>query len=240
MKFVINLVCMFIPFRTMRKNVREFLKWRVGLTFRHMFVARRKYDYIYSMGDVCFVAYALNKAGLRRCSGPFDWIGSSDGVMVPVRALLAGAAHWFDRADFCANADGVVMNRRTGFICPHDIPSMDSFDKYYPAARDKLQRRFERMLGVLNRPGRVLLIFSAESEPDMPTLHTAIARLREHFAAEIELMYVTRSDAGFTAPTVYDDGVTVCGTRRYVEWRGNAHRLATLELIRHLAYAKIG
>ncbi|MDD4557247.1 MAG: DUF1796 family putative cysteine peptidase [Alphaproteobacteria bacterium] len=67
---IINIICIFIPIPSLSKKLKKRL---LTLSFKRLFAKKTAYDFIFPMGEACFVAMFLRDLNLRIASGPFDW-----------------------------------------------------------------------------------------------------------------------------------------------------------------------
>ncbi len=80
------------------------------MPFHHIFCLRKffsrpeKYDYIFSLGDGCFGANALQLAGLRKFAGPFDLLCGLD-LNKCVKLLLNNFNNFAPNVNWCAEYD---------------------------------------------------------------------------------------------------------------------------------------
>ena len=68
---------------------------------------KKYYHFIFSMGGACSCASTLIRKGLRKSSGPFDWIAGSD-FIARSEFLTTDFAHFIDKDDL------VYTNKITG------------------------------------------------------------------------------------------------------------------------------
>ncbi|MBV9076449.1 MAG: hypothetical protein JO048_03065 [Methylobacteriaceae bacterium] len=139
-----------------------------------------------ALGTFCHVAAALREAGLRRWTGPFDWIFSTPAMIAA--CLADGCAALLDSAELASvppaelTAGAARQCRHPRFEAAYDLPTI--FNHHDPAAEPRdaaaLARAAERLRQALG-PGRanVLLMMSERRwpEPELAGLARHIAGL---------------------------------------------------------------
>ena len=65
---------------------------------------KRKYDYIISLGEKCFIAQTLHFIGARKFSSPFDWVGiheftKNSCVVGRINLILNNFKNFFDKKE---------------------------------------------------------------------------------------------------------------------------------------------
>lgn len=143
------------------------------------------------------MANALEAAGLRRFSGPFDWMSGADFIQ-RFDLFLNRFRHYFDKSDLRfigmdpGNGRAVYMNDRTGLSYNHDFTNPDLFDAEYPAVAEKYARRINRVLEKMNGGGRTLICyaeFRTKAERQGESLEELIAKANAEYGAPIDLFY---------------------------------------------------
>lgn len=137
------------------------------MPFHHIFCLRKffsrpeKYDYIFSLGDACFGANALQLAGLRRFAGPFDWLCGLD-LNKCVELLLNNFNNFAPNANLCAEYE----------------KSPESYDV-----------RIKRIMDCLASGRRVLLVYSGNTAT-LANARCALDSLQAKFGNNIHIMLV--------------------------------------------------
>lgn len=137
------------------------------MPFRHLFCMRKfftrreKYDYIFSLGDGCFGANALQLAGLRRFAGPFDWLCGLD-LNKCVELLLN-------------NFNNFVPN---GDLCKQSGEPTDNYDL-----------QIKRIMDCLASGRRVLLVYSGNTST-LADARRALDSVRAKFGTNVHMMLV--------------------------------------------------
>lgn len=129
---------------------------------------KNEYDCIFSIGRDCCCASYLLWHGLRKYSGPFDWITNAqwedcaklicndlnDFINPEDLEPLSKRADMFndDKCDY-------YRNKRTHYAYFHDFPAGVPVEKSYEAVKEKYLRRIERFNLFLKYSERPLLIW---------------------------------------------------------------------------------
>ena len=137
------------------------------MPFRHLFCMRKfftrreKYDYIFSLGDGCFGANALQLAGLRRFAGPFDWLCGLD-LNKCVELLLNNFNNFAPNTNLCAEYE----------------KSPESYDV-----------RIKHIIDCLASGRRVLLVYTGNTAT-LADARRALDSLQAKFGNNIHMMLV--------------------------------------------------
>lgn len=129
-----------------------------------MFGLRDRYDLAFSVGGACACSQALRRAGMQYASFPYDWAGfpSVPGKMrllvngfkdlMPLDKMIRGGVNELHHKD-------IYVNSETGMLFLHDFPQGIPIVQTIGEVREKYRRRAERLLGMLERGGDVLLVY---------------------------------------------------------------------------------
>lgn len=101
----------------------------------------KNFKNVISLGFFCSVARDMEKMGIRRCSGPFDWVWSTwTGVYSFMKNEFADflLPENMAQSDFDRN---VYADRKYGIIFFHDFTKYKRFEKQYPRVKSKYSRR---------------------------------------------------------------------------------------------------
>lgn len=238
-KFIISILCVFIPSRQMRARFRTFLLYCDANRVRRCFVRRAAYDCICSFGNACFCANALDLAGLRKFSCPFDWIAGSD---LPARTdlVLNDFPDFMNPADFeYTGAAANYRNTRTGFLFVHDFKRGGDFAAEFPNVREKYQRRTARLIQRLGVAQRTLILYS-DHAIDPAAVHMAAARLQERFGGHIDFLCVDFApNARHPRIRRTSDHMLRITVREFSDWAAPQRRRATRQLVTALAQFRV-
>lgn len=186
---------------------------------------KKTYDIIYSIGDKCPCAMYQIKAGLRSCSGPFDWLANADMVR-RVETIESGFAGFLEKEDLelspltavaaTGNPDvihDIYFNRRTTFHFYHDFPQGVPLDECFDEVKRKYARRIERFMELIRTRERVLLMwFSLTRGTPDATILSCAERLCRFFGKRVDLVVIEHADGIKTSVTRPADNVEI--------WRG--------------------
>ena len=182
-------------------------------------LTRRRYDFIFSMGQACSCTECLRKAGLQTFSFPFDWIGEN---RLPERAeyVKNGFEGWFEKQDwqFLCDKPGhrfhVYLNRKTGFTYNHDFPLELDFEAGYPIVAAKYARRVARLDAELKSARRALAVFTEVPLQTDFTPDALLAEVPRTIAARypdtvIDLLYIHRGESRRPVRRTISEHVTI-------------------------------
>ena len=171
---------------------------------------RKTYDIVYSIGYACACAEYLKRAGLRSCSGPFDWIVEptfSERVDVIVKNFKGFFQSPKDFSPLPRPTTGMVdksceyfHDNVYGFNSLHDFPINVPIEQSFPEVSAKYHRRIERFDRNIRECKRVLLVwFTFQIETSDEDFIKGVARLRKHFGRNIDFLVIEHRD-GITTP----------------------------------------
>lgn len=128
---------------------------------------RRKYDFVISLGEKCFVAQTLSKMGIRQFSGPFDWLeifygGTGGGIIDRLNLIINKFQNFFNKEDLIPiyeNNYRFFVNSRTNLSFRHDFSQTDDFNEKFAYVAEKYDRRCNRLINILNSKKRVLFVY---------------------------------------------------------------------------------
>lgn len=200
----IKALCALIPVRSWRKRSRDILLYG---RWKELFIRREYYDGIFSLGEACFVATSLKRAGLRSFSGPFDWVADSS-FEKRVELLRLAFPGFFRRQDLkpterdaqYAEESSIphaeYINKHTGLRHPHDFPFHGEFEQDYPDIAAKYERRCKRLIHLLNTCKRVLIVYGetdiAPRSLEIDEVAGLLERLQTAYPASLDLLYLKR------------------------------------------------
>jgi hypothetical protein len=139
-----------------------------------------------ALGTFCHVAAALRESGLRRWTGPFDWIFSTPAMIAA--CIEEDFATFLDAGNLRSVPEAELTNgarkqcRHVLFESRYGLPAI--FNHHDPAARvedaEALRRSADRMRKALGGAGRNVLYLMSEvtwPEDEMTGLQAALGRL---------------------------------------------------------------
>lgn len=164
---------------------------------------KMKYDIIYSIGEDCGCAGNLAVFGLRKCSGPFDWLTHAT-FEKRIDLITNRFENFMCRNDFLlmgknpkiANDDDhdYYQNTNTGFYFYHDFPIGVSFDKCFPEIHEKYQRRINRFYNNVEHKKRVLFVwFSRFTDLSDDVIIKCAQKTKKYFKKNIDFLIVENS-----------------------------------------------
>lgn len=207
-RLFVKIFCALIPARGWRKRCRNILLYG---RLKDFLVRQKCYDCVFSLGEACFIASSLKRAGLRRFSGPFDWVADAP-FEKRMELLRLGFSDFFNKEDleplgqkvsYAAESSvphAVYYNARTGLRHPHDFPFHGDFTVDYIALREKYERRCQRLVH-LCRTSRTVLMVYGETDKAAVSLEkkevlTLLSRLQAAYPeSTLDLLYLKRDDS---------------------------------------------
>ncbi len=134
------------------------------------------YDHIISLGEACFVANMLKDTKERHFSAPFDWLMGAN-LRTRLDFLLNDFEGFLDIENLIPyppatppeNFDA-YMNPKNGMIFNHDFRNNIPFEDAFKEAREKYDRRIERLINLLKTPCRVVFLYMDmldKKDPDL-------------------------------------------------------------------------
>lgn len=191
-KFLAHFISSLIPNRNMRHTVRKTIR---NFRIKHLFIKKTKYDFVFSMGEACFVADCLKLRNLRKYSGPFDWMYASD-FETRFKIFINEFEDYFNKSDLQLidknETVAVYKNIRTGLIYNHDFRANQPFDTEYQLVYDKYARRIKRLIDCAKSGGRILICYCemrTASYVDTASLFQLLDYANMHFSNNIDLAY---------------------------------------------------
>ncbi|MCF7845044.1 MAG: papain-like cysteine peptidase [Kiritimatiellales bacterium] len=160
------------------------------------------YDFVFSLGEACFVATFLKEQGLRLFSGPFDWVYGRTFVD-RFTMLLKDFEHFFEKQDIIYRRQyklsrgehDVYFNNHTKLAHIHDFSFNADFEKEYPVIKAKYDRRIKRLLDYMNGSKRILIVYAemAKDQSPAPSLQRfaeLFAQSHEKYQDKISVLYM--------------------------------------------------
>ena len=179
------------------------------------------YRFIFSMGGACSCASVLIRKGLRKSSGPFDWIAGSD-FIARSEFLTTDFNHFMDKEDLIPmnqnngdtnNLCDVYLNNRNQLIFNHDFPTGIPFNESYPIVLQKYRRRIKRLFESIRTSPKVLLVFieppHQKKNFSAKNLSESMEKIRNTFPdTQIDLLYLTNCDKSEARTEYIDNHIT--------------------------------
>ena len=171
-----------------------------------------QYDIIYSLGRDCSCAMYMQKAELRLCSGPFDWLTNA-GFEERFELIFNNFAGFMDINNFklmekptAFPSDDIhdyYENTQNHLYFWHDFPAGQSLEQSFPEVKAKYERRIKRFYTNIKTKDRVLLIwFSHLHNTDDKTILRYCNELCQKFAKNIDFLIIEHRE-GMPQPKTY-------------------------------------
>lgn len=155
-------------------------------------ILRKRFDFVFSIGEDCGCAMNLRRFGLRIMSSPFDWVNSATfGTRIDLLCKdFDGFCSKEDlvhedknpNASLMDHAHELFRDTRCGFRFVHDFDEGVPLDLSYPGVHEKYARRIARTLGKIRQSRHVLAVWWSRNKviPSQEIVQSA-ERLRKAF-----------------------------------------------------------
>lgn len=193
------------------------------------------FDIVISLGEDYGCASYLQEHGLRKFSGPFDWLTKAS-FNARIECICNDFSEFLQKENMkiipknpSKITDGkhdYYEDEKTDFYFYHDFDAGVSFNEMYSAVKEKYDRRIKRFYQILSYANKILFVwFSRDKKiPDEDILR-AHSRLKEKFSPhQIFLLVLENGEdsSSFLTGTVlkitYDNASFLNPAE---EWRGN-------------------
>ncbi len=168
---------------------------------KRLFVKRRPYDAVISLGQWCATAMALKKLGLRSASGPFDWVGPKQPIQDYVALMTSGFDGFLQKANLerfgedKTSGHAFYMDSGTSFQFRHDFDAALPLEAAFARVRARYDRRIARLFAAMRGAGRLLFVhYCGMRLYSDGELREAMETLRAHFPAATLDLLVLESD----------------------------------------------
>ncbi len=207
-KLFVKVFCALIPVGDWRKRCRNILLYG---HLKDFLIRQKRYDCVFFLGEACFIASSLKRAGLRRFSGPFDWVADAP-FEKRMELLRLGFPDFFNKEDLVPLGEKVsyaaessvphaaYYNAHTGLRYPHDFPFHGDFNHDYIAVREKYERRCQRLVRLLRTSRNVLMVYGETDKAavslEKKEVLTLLSRLQAAYPeSKLDLFYLKRDDS---------------------------------------------
>lgn len=143
-----------------RRFIPKIFRARLEQAIYH--IRPQAFDGCFSLGNNCLSAIILKEAGLRQCSGPFDWLGGPD-FFGKAKLITTKFDGMLDRnnleyTDNVASKVGTITvnNKALNFAFIHDFKNTDETE--YKNVIKKYHRRQDRFLNICKN-GSIMLLY---------------------------------------------------------------------------------
>ena len=211
---------------------------------------RKKYNFIFSIGEACSCTQALRQQGLQNASYPFDWLYGS--TFVERCKILADEFKYFIRKEdlefaYSYDVSGLTSdayhNKLNGIIFNHDFSNSLEFEEAYPLVKEKYDRRIKRLLEKIKNSKSVLAVYletptTGHSEISNQEIFQGYSILREKFGDKISLLYI-KNNKGETVIEEFENGKIIKVIGDYKDYDSELdYQVKRLEII--AIFCKLG
>lgn len=119
-----------------------------------------KVDFVFSTGTSCRTAQALKRNNLRLQSFPYDWMMGYKITCISDHLKNGFSDFFLETEDLKQNISGkrMVRDLKTGMISMHDFPDDVTIQEFLPEFKQKMQRRYNRLVYNLSTSKSVAII----------------------------------------------------------------------------------
>jgi hypothetical protein len=158
------------------------------------------FDNYVSLGFFCEATEVFQQMGLRKASGPFDWVISDkiDKVFDLIENNfidLFNPEYFFQRKD---NLNIYVNSKYSiGFV--HDFTKYASFEKQLPAVEKKYRRRIKRFYEMVKQPTLFLRYVSSQDDANYLSHHYCdLLNLLRSFNPGNDIIFIINNDCSIS------------------------------------------
>ncbi len=161
----------------------------------------KTYDVVIPFGRTCAAAMYSIERGFRRCSLPFDWVGTPNIGML-VEFILNGFADFMvpERLEYMEPLKGFppdihhdyYRDPTNQFLTFHDFRKGIPMAEERVVVKERYDRRIKRLYEILESPTKKLLFrWAYDDLPSTETLIESVTALRNRFSqGEIDLLFM--------------------------------------------------
>jgi len=208
-------------------------------------LAKKTYDFVFSLGEACACASNLSANLLREYSCPLDWVSGTN-FEQRIAILLNDFDGYFekDKLELKQNTKNIpnvphiyFFNKENGMGFIHDFPHETSFnlDIFFSSIKEKYDRRVKRLLNILKTENlNILCVYIQQrifevSNNEIIYLHE---KLRQKFNADIDMLFV-KYDPSFrmdelTLEDLSENTFIAKLNNKCIQWTGNDRMLSLL------------
>jgi len=179
---------------------------------------KKKYDFVFGLGNACSCTQTLRAAGLQFLSFPFDWVimSGTDDLAHRVETIAGKFGGWFEKKDlerigvYEAGKKDIYRNNATGTIFNHEFFMGEDLSEKFPAVREKYDRRIARFLELLAASKSILVLRMDRPDQIPPTSESdcraTLSRLRTLYPQNsFEMLHLTMAEGVPLASRRVDD-----------------------------------
>jgi hypothetical protein len=172
-----------------------------------MFFFKKKYDFVFSIGEACSCTQALRDAKLQDFSYPFDWLYGAD-FSKRIDIIVSEFRDFVNQEDLEAvgqtnqdihNLCDLYYNKRNGITFNHDFLAGKPLFETYENVRAKYDRRVKRLLNNIKAAKKILVVcietpITNHAYISNQDIETVFKKLADKFPNQkIDLLYLQNS-----------------------------------------------
>lgn len=169
-----------------------------------MFMKKKKYDLIFSLGEACSCTETLRAAKIQHYSYPLDWLYGSD-FLGRVNILISEFQDFIKKEDLVYVGNRIMpqpcdiyFNKKNGITFNHDFPLNVPLEEAYDNVKCKYDRRIKRLFQHISKSKKVLIVYietpNCKNMLDNSSLLDGSLRIKNYFKnCEIDILYLTNN-----------------------------------------------
>lgn len=169
-------------------------------------ILKQEYDFIFSLGEACLCASALQNLNLRQASYPLDWLYGGD-IETRTQLLISNFKDFINKEDLELVGKrenpipcDIYRNKQNNIVFNHDFPLNGSIDNDYYSIKEKYDRRINRLYSKIASANKILAVYiespATKSKPKKikPLIKQCYKTIQEKFPdKEFYLLYLNNA-----------------------------------------------
>lgn len=170
-----------------------------------IWMVKKEYDLIVSLGAACSCTETLRECNLQRYSYPFDWLYGNT-FEGRVQLLLSDMKDFINKEDLEKQGEyqrpipcTIYKNTRNNLVFNHDFPQNSTLDESYTAVFAQYSRRINRLFSQIKKSKSVLFVYidtpqsTTVLENDEILLKAQRDLQNKFFDTKIDILYISNS-----------------------------------------------
>lgn len=165
----------------------------------------KKYDLIFSLGEMCSATQTLRYNSLQLASYPLDWVAELN-LAARTELFINNFSNFFEKESFeyityvKTNDCNVYRNKDNKLVFNHDFPAKIDFDTAYKNAKEKYDRRIKRLFENIDKADTILILFLEKPTKDHELVKkediiASFNKISEKYPdKKIDFLYITNNE----------------------------------------------